>query len=355
MIWLKNIKKVYSSGTTKVEALKEVNIHITEGEIYGIIGYSGAGKSTLLRCINLLEKPTSGEVIVNNKNLTKLSAKELRKSREKIGMIFQNFNLMRNRTVFENIAYPLKNKGLSKEEIKNKVTKLLKLVELEEKEKSYPSQLSGGQKQRVGIARALANDPEVLLCDEATSALDPQTTQAILKLLKDINEKLKLTIVVITHQMEVVKEICHRVAVMECGEIVEEGDILDIFTRPRSDVTKRFISSLFHYEKIYDFFEKENFVSKITEGESIVKISFVGQKTGQAFISKISRDFKVDASVIFGNVEIIQDTPIGNLIVKINGSNEGIYNSIKYLEKNNIHVEPINTERDSLKLEVQVN
>lgn len=355
MIWLKNIKKVYSSGTSKVEALKEVNLHIEAGEIYGIIGYSGAGKSTLIRCINLLEKPTSGEVVVNSKNLTRLSSKELRKSREKIGMIFQNFNLMRSRTVFENIAYPLKNKGLSKDEIKNKVSNLLKLVELEEKTNSYPSQLSGGQKQRVGIARALANEPEVLLCDEATSALDPQTTQSILKLLKEINEKLKLTIVVITHQMEVIKEICHGVAVMEGGEIVEKGSIIDIFTNPKSDVTKRFISSLFHYDKIYDFLQKQSFVNKLTEGESIVKISFIGQKTGQAFISKISRDFKVDASVMFGNIEIIQDTPIGNLVVKINGSTEGIYNAIKYLEKNNIHVEEIDNEKGNSKLKIQIN
>jgi len=315
MIWLKNIKKIYTNGNTKLEALKEINLHIKAGEIYGIIGYSGAGKSTLIRCINLLENPTSGNIIVNGKNLTKLSSKELRKSREKIGMIFQNFNLMRSRTVFENVAYPLKHKGLSKQQIKDKVSSLLKLVELEDKVDVYPSQLSGGQKQRVGIARALANEPEVLLCDEATSSLDPQTTQAILKLLKDINEKLKLTIVVITHQMEVVKDICHRVAVMDSGQIAEEGDIIDIFTNPKADVTKKFISSLFHYEKIYDFLEKENFINEITEEEKTVKISFTGEKTGQAFISIISRKFKVNASILFGNIEITQDVLIGNLIV----------------------------------------
>lgn len=355
MIWLKNIKKTYTSGAVKLEALKDINLHIKAGEIYGIIGYSGAGKSTLIRCVNLLEKPTYGEIIVNGKNLTKLSSKELRKSREKIGMIFQNFNLMRSRTVFENVAYPLKGKGLSKQDIKNKVLSLLELVELQEKVDAYPSQLSGGQKQRVGIARALANDPEVLLCDEATSALDPQTTQAILKLLKDINEKLKLTIVVITHQMEVVKEICHRVAVMDAGQIAEEGNIIDIFTNPKADITKKFISSLFNYEKIYDFLGKENFVNEITEGESTVKISFTGEKTGHAFISKISRKFRVDASILFGNIEIIQDIPIGNLIVKFNGSNEGISNSIKYLEENNIYVEAINTEKNYKKLNIKSN
>ncbi|MHC6179750.1 methionine ABC transporter ATP-binding protein [Clostridium sp. JNZ X4-2] len=355
MIWLKNINKIYTSKTNTVEALKNINLHIKAGEIFGIIGYSGAGKSTLIRCINLLEQPTSGEVIVNGKNLTRLSSKELRKSREKIGMIFQNFNLMKNRTVFENVAYPLKRKGLSKKGIEKKVLDLLKLVELSDKINVYPSQLSGGQKQRVGIARSLANDPEVLLCDEATSALDPQTTRAILKLLKNINEKLKLTIVVITHQMEVVKDICQRVAVIDSGKIVEEGNIIDIFTNPKVNITKKFISSLFHYEKIYDFLKEGNSVGEIeeiTEEESIVKISFTGQKTGQAFISKISRRFKIDASILFGNIEIIQNVPIGNLIVKLRGSNEGVDSSIRYLEENNIHVEYVNIKKDDSKLKV---
>jgi D-methionine transport system ATP-binding protein len=358
MIWLKNINKIYTSKTNRVEALKDINLHIEPGEIFGIIGYSGAGKSTLIRCINLLEKPTSGEVIVNGKNLTKLSSKELRKSREKIGMIFQNFNLMRNRTVFENVAYPLKGKGLSKKAIETKVLDLLNLVELSDKINVYPSQLSGGQKQRVGIARSLANDPEVLLCDEATSALDPQTTQAILKLLKNINRKLKLTIVVITHQMEVVKEICQRVAVIDAGKIVEQGNIIDVFTNPKDSITKKFISSLFHYEKIYDFLNEENSIGElkqITEGESIIKISFTGQKTGQAFISKISRKFKIDASILFGNIEIIQNIPIGNLIVKLSGTDEGIDNSIAYLGENNIHVEYLDIKKNNDKLKIGTN
>lgn len=341
MIYLKDIKKVYANGNTRIEALRGVNLHIEEGKIYGIIGYSGAGKSTLIRCINLLEIPTSGEVIVNNRNLTNLSAKELRKTREKIGMIFQHFNLMRSRNVFQNVAYPLKGKGLNKSQIEEKVLSLLELVGLSDKISAYPSQLSGGQKQRVAIARALANDPQVLLCDEATSALDPQTTQSILKLLKEINEKLKLTIVIITHQMEVVKEICHRAAVMENGEIVEEGDVVQIFSSPKAKMTKNFVSTVFHYDRIYEFLDKEQFVGALTEGETIVKIAFVGQKTGQAFISKLSRKFKVDASILFGNIEIIQNVPIGNLVVKFNGSREGILDSIKYLEENSIHVEVI--------------
>ncbi|MCB2310296.1 methionine ABC transporter ATP-binding protein [Clostridium tagluense] len=337
MIWIKGVRKVYVNKQGIVEALKEINLHVEKGKIFGIIGYSGAGKSTLVRCINLLEKPTSGQVIVNNKELTKLPEKELRKSRKKIGMIFQHFNLMSSRNVFQNVAYPLKGNIYTKEEKKQKVLSLLELVGLSDKVLSYPSQLSGGQKQRVAIARALANDPQVLLCDEATSAIDPQTTASILKLLKEINEKLGLTIVIITHQMEVVKEICHEVAVMEAGQIVESGGVIDIFTNPKAEITKEFISTVFNYDKIYDFLCHEEF----EEGESVAKISFVGQKTGQAFISKLSRKFKIDASILFGNIEIIQHIPIGNLIVKFSGTKEGIVESIKYLEENNINVEVI--------------
>lgn len=341
MIYLKDVKKVYETKEHKIEAVKGVNLHVESGNIMGIIGYSGAGKSTLIRCINLLESPTCGEVIVNGKTLTKLSPKELRKTREKIGMIFQHFNLMRSRNVFENVAYPLKGKGLTKEQIKQKVESLLELVGLSDKIKVYPGELSGGQKQRVAIARALANDPQVLLCDEATSALDPQTTGSILKLLKQINEELGLTIVIITHQMEVVKEICHKVAVMEGGEVIEEGDVLQIFINPKAQMTKDFVSTVFHYDKIYEVLDKESFIGELTEEEVIAKISFVGQKSGKAFISKVSRKFKVDASILFGNIEIIQEVPIGNLIVKFNGSKEGIIQSMSYLKQNDIYVEVI--------------
>ena len=346
MIWIKGVRKIYVNKQGTVEALKEINLHVEKGKIFGIIGYSGAGKSTLIRCINLLEKPTSGQVIVNNKELTNLSEKELRGSRKKIGMIFQHFNLMSSRNVFQNVAYPLKGNTYSKEEKKQKVLSLLKLVGLSDKILSYPSQLSGGQKQRVAIARALANDPQVLLCDEATSAIDPQTTSSILKLLKEINEKLDLTIVIITHQMEVVKEICHEVAVMEDGQIVEMGAIVDIFTNPKAEITKEFISTVFNYDKIYDFLEDEELI----KGETVAKISFAGQKTGQAFISKLSRKFKIDASILFGNIEIIQHIPIGNLIVKFSGTEEGILESIKYLKENNINVEVIEYASISNKL-----
>lgn len=350
MIYLNNITKVYETKEHRVEAVKGVSLHVEAGKIVGIIGYSGAGKSTLIRCINLLETPTSGQIVVNGKDLTKLSPKELRKTREKIGMIFQHFNLMRSRNVFQNVAYPLKGQGLNKQQIKEKVESLLELVGLSDKVKAYPTQLSGGQKQRVAIARALANDPQVLLCDEATSALDPQTTQSILKLLKEINEKLGLTIVIITHQMEVVKEICHRAAVMEGGEIVEEGDILQIFANPKARMTKNFVSTVFHYDKIYEILNKESFVGELTEEELIAKISFVGQKTGHAFISKLSRKFKVDASILFGNIELIQGVPIGNLVVKFNGSKEGIVQTMNYLRQNEIFVEVIKNAGTSKQL-----
>ena len=227
MIYLKNICKTFIDDNKKeVHAVNDVSLTINDGDIFGIIGFSGAGKSTLVRCINLLERPTSGTVEVDGKDLTKLSEKELRESRKKIGMIFQHFNLFPSRTIFGNVAFPLQGSGLSKEEIAAKVRNLLELVGISEKENAYPSQLSGGQKQRVAIARALANDPDILLCDEATSALDPQTTKAILDLLKDLNKKLGITIVVITHEMAVVKEICNKVAVMEKGRVVEEGDVV---------------------------------------------------------------------------------------------------------------------------------
>ena len=238
MIYLKNICKTFIDDNKKeVHAVNDVSLTINDGDIFGIIGFSGAGKSTLVRCINLLERPTSGTVEVDGKDLTKLSEKELRESRKKIGMIFQHFNLFPSRTIFGNVAFPLQGSGLSKEEIAAKVRNLLELVGISEKENAYPSQLSGGQKQRVAIARALANDPDILLCDEATSALDPQTTKAILDLLKDLNKKLGITIVVITHEMAVVKEICNKVAVMEKGRVVEEGDVFSIFANPQEALT----------------------------------------------------------------------------------------------------------------------
>ncbi|MCF0146885.1 MAG: methionine ABC transporter ATP-binding protein [Clostridium sp.] len=350
MILLKNLNKTYSTKAGEVEALKDVTLNIKEGEIYGIIGFSGAGKSTLVRCINFLEKPTSGEVIVDGKELSTLSNKELRTERKKIGMIFQHFNLMKSRTVFENIAYPLKGKGYSKEEINKKVNDLLKLVELEDKAKVYPSELSGGQKQRVGIARALANDPKVLLCDEATSALDPQTTKSILRLLKEVNKKFGITIVIITHEMQVVKEICTRAAVMENGRVVEEGNIFKIFSEPKENITKNFIDSTSLLTNIYDLIKEESSVVDIKENEKILKLKYLENSTSEPIISIVSREFNVDTSIIFGNIEIIQEQPLGGLIVIIRGEEAQVNKVIAYLKENKVEVEVIKDGRISTKI-----
>ena len=243
MIRLENVSKTFTDSNKEVHAVNNVSLTINDGDIFGIIGFSGAGKSTLVRCINLLEKPTEGKVFVDDAEITALSGKELRKARKKIGMIFQHFNLMPSRTIFGNVAYPLRGSGLSKEEIREKVHHLLELVGISEKENAFPSQLSGGQKQRVAIARALANDPSILLCDEATSALDPQTTKSILKLLQQLNQTLGITVVVITHEMAVVKEICNRVAVMDHGDVVEEGEVFHVFASPKESLTRSFIKT----------------------------------------------------------------------------------------------------------------
>ena len=243
MIRLENVSKTFTDSNKEVHAVNNVSLTINDGDIFGIIGFSGAGKSTLVRCINLLEKPTDGKVFVDDAEITALSGKDLRKARKKIGMIFQHFNLMPSRTIFGNVAYPLRGSGLSKEEIKEKVHHLLELVGISEKENAFPSQLSGGQKQRVAIARALANDPSILLCDEATSALDPQTTSSILALLKDINERFNITIVIITHQMSVVREICSHVAIVKGGEVAEQGTVEDIFTHPKTAVARELLKN----------------------------------------------------------------------------------------------------------------
>ncbi len=320
MIQLEHVSKTFTTKSGYVHAVKDVSLHIKEGEIFGIIGFSGAGKSTLVRCINLLERPEEGNVIVDGKELLKLTAPQLRETRKKIGMIFQHFNLMRLRTVAQNVAFPLKKSGLSKEEIDHKVKELLELVDLSEKANVYPSQLSGGQKQRVAIARALANDPKVLLCDEATSALDPQTTHSILKLIKDINAKLNLTVVLITHEMGVVKEICDRVAVMEDGHVVEEGSIVDIFTHPHAKMTKSFIASTSTTDRIYELIQEGHALTELDEDEVIVSLKYDASNASQALISEISRTYDVDCNIIFGNIEVVKDTPIGTLIVVLKGN-----------------------------------
>ena len=341
MITLEHVSKTFMTKSGYVHAVRDVSLQIDEGEIYGIIGFSGAGKSTLVRCINLLERPEAGNVTVDGRELLKLDASQLRESRKKIGMIFQHFNLMRLRTVAQNVAFPLKKSGLSKEEIARKVKELLELVDLSEKANVYPSQLSGGQKQRVAIARALANDPKVLLCDEATSALDPQTTHSILKLIKDINQKLNLTVVLITHEMGVVKEICDRVAVMEDGRIVEEGSIVDIFTHPQAKMTKSFIASTSTTDRIYDLIEEGHALTELGEDEVIVSLKYDASNATQALISEISRTYDVDCNIIFGNIEVVKDTPIGTLIVVLKGDPEKRKAAFDCIKRHGVETEVI--------------
>ena len=341
MIQFKNISKTFESKTGIVHAVKYVNLEINSGEIFGVIGYSGAGKSTLVRLINLLERPTQGSIYISGKDITQFNESQLRERRKKIGMIFQQFNLLSARNVFENIALPLKRQGLSKEEIHDKVIGLLELVGILDKAKAYPSQLSGGQKQRVAIARALANDPDILLCDEATSALDPQTTKTILKLIKDLNEKLKLTVVVITHEMEVVKEICDRVAVMEDGNVVELNTVQNIFSNPQENITREFINSTSNLNKLSDLIQNESEVIQLQAYEKLLRIDFVGESTSDAIISKISKEYDTEASIIFANVEVIKDEILGSMVIKLSGESNNQDAAIKHLAEIGIKVEVI--------------
>jgi len=325
----------------KIEAVQDVSLTINDGEIFGIIGFSGAGKSTLVRCINLLERPTSGTVEIDSRELTSLSTKELRLVRKKIGMIFQHFNLMPSRTIFGNVAYPLRKSGLSKKEIREKVRELLQFVDISEKENAYPSQLSGGQKQRVAIARALANDPKILLCDEATSALDPQTTKSILQLLKRLNEKLGITVIIITHEMTVVKEICSRVAVMDRGRIVEEGEVFTIFTNPQQQITREFIKTTSNLQKIDALIKANSQVVTLNPGEIIVRLSYVQRNASEPLISTVSQKFDVHLNIIFADIEIVQGAPIGGTVAIISGERDKITKAIEYLIEKHVGVEVI--------------
>lgn len=339
IIELKDIYKTFTDGKKTFNAVENANLSIEAGEIFGIIGFSGAGKSTLVRTINLLERPTSGNVTVRGKDFLSLSPKELREERKKIGMIFQHFNLMKSRTVFDNVAFPLKHSGLSKDEIAKKVKTLLALVEIEDKEKVYPSQLSGGQKQRVAIARALANNPDILLCDEATSALDPTTTRSILALLKKLNKELGLTIVIITHQMEVIKEICSKVAVMENGIIVEQGDVFDIFAAPKNEVTKRFIRSTSNLTKIEQLIKEDSPVVKLAADERLVRFTFREKNVSEPIISAMSRLYEITINIIFADVEIVQDAPIGGTVAIVSGKDDIVKRALAHIEQQGVGVE----------------
>lgn len=329
MIQLKDVEKVFS-GKTEVHALKGVNLEITGGEIFGIIGQSGAGKSTLIRCINMLEKPDRGEVWVNGVLINSLNPKELREARKGIGMIFQHFNLLSSRTVAENIAFPLELAQESKEEIQVKVESLAKLVGLEDKLHSYPSQLSGGQKQRVGIARALATEPQILLCDEATSALDPETTTAVLQLLQRINQELQLTIVLITHELAVIQEVCDRVAVLEDGLVQEVGPVVDVFTKPQTKATQRMLQGFLTPKLPTELGDPKN---------TLLRLTFVDNKVHQPIISQMIRTYQVDANILFGRIDQMKNASFGTLLVELSGPSLKIREAVEFLRENQVEVE----------------
>ena len=336
MIRVENVSKTYTGKQGTVEAVKDVSLEISRGEIFGVIGFSGAGKSTLIRLLNGLETVTSGHIYINEKDITTLKRKEFLKERQKIAMIFQHFNLLWSRTVEENIAFSLEIAGVPKAERKAKVAELIDLVGLTGREKSYPSQLSGGQKQRVGIARALANDPEVLLCDEATSALDPKTTKDILKLLVEINQELGLTIVLITHEMHVVRQICHRVAVMEEGRVVESGEVIEVFKNPQQPITKQFVGEERVDDEIDEVFH--HLSTSLRPGVA-VRIQYLGDRTGDAVLSEAIRKLDATVSILQAKVNITQKGILGSMIILIEEESSKAEEVIEYLKQAEIIVE----------------
>ncbi|MFC0473362.1 methionine ABC transporter ATP-binding protein [Halalkalibacter kiskunsagensis] len=335
MIELKKVSKTFASKKSNVKALDDVSLHVKKGEIYGVIGYSGAGKSTLIRCVNMLEKPSEGEIVVNGITMTGLPTNKLREARQNIGIIFQGFNLLKTATVYENIAIPLKLTGIAKTEIDERVKKYLAVVGLEEKADSYPGQLSGGQKQRVAIARALSHEPDVLLSDEATSALDPETTESILSLLLKINKEFGITILLITHEMHVVQKICDRVAVMENGRVIEEGKVIDIFSKKTSETTKKFINSLFP-EDI-----PEEVISSLSEQGPVIRLSFVGDSTGKPALAEVAKKYDVYTNILSGNIVQLKNEPYGRMVIHLQGTNDQTEAAIAYLEAEGVHIERV--------------
>lgn len=339
MIKLNNITKIFTLPDKKLTALDNVSLHVPKDQICGVIGASGAGKSTLIRCVNLLERPTHGAVIIDDVDLTQLSDAELVKTRRQIGMIFQHFNLLTSRTVFENVALPLELENKSKAEIQEKTTALLALVELSDKHNVYPANLSGGQKQRVAIARALASDPKVLLCDEATSALDPATTQSILKLLKEINRTLGITILLITHEMEVVKRICDQVAVIDKGRLIEQGTVSEIFSNPKTELAQEFISSTFHITLPEEYLENLSDTPKHAKSYPIIKFEFTGRSVDAPLLSQASKKFGVELSILTSQIDYAGGVKFGFTIAEVEGDEDAITQAKVYLMENNVRVE----------------
>jgi len=337
MIELSQLNKVYPSGVT---ALKDINLTVNRGEIFGVIGPSGAGKSSLIRCINLLERPSHGKVIVDDEDLILQSKQQLRITRRKIGMIFQQFNLLSARTVYANVALPLIFLKKKRHEIDKIITPLLELTGLTEKQHAYPAQLSGGQKQRVAIARALATQPKVLLSDEATSSLDPETTRTILQLLKSVNQELGVTILLITHEMDVVKEICGRLAILQNGEIVEQTTTVNFFMHAKSDIAKTFIRHASKHQLPKGL--RDKLLSEaVTNSNPIVRLSFLGSTSQEPLISKVVREFSIDINILQANIEPIGNDVMGTMLVEVSGAAEKITAGIEFLTAKNIHIETI--------------
>ncbi|HLR14231.1 MAG TPA: ATP-binding cassette domain-containing protein [Bacillota bacterium] len=336
MIKLTNVSKTFHTKNGVVEAVKDVNLHVKKGEIHGVIGYSGAGKSTLIRCVNLLEVPSDGEVYIEGEETTGLPLKELRAKRQNIGMIFQGFNLLKTATVYDNIMIPLRLLGLNKREAEKRVDKYIDIVGLKGREKSYPGQLSGGQKQRVAIARALSQEPSVLLSDEATSALDPETTDSILDLLLKINEELGITILLITHEMNVVQKICDYVYVMEDGAIIEDGTTIDLFTKPKNPTTQMFLNTI-SQRKISD-----SLLEELTEAGTVIRLTFVGHATGEPLLASVTEKFSVKPNILSANIIELKNGIVGNIVVHLEGNRTENIDVLCYLKEEGVLVEELN-------------
>ncbi|WP_410768423.1 methionine ABC transporter ATP-binding protein [Fontibacillus sp. BL9] len=340
MIELKNVYKTFTRKGVHIDALKGINLKVEKGDIFGVIGYSGAGKSTLIRLVNYLERPTEGQVFVDGRDLGTYNDKELRAAKKNIGMIFQHFNLLESKKVFDNVAIPLVLLKKNKQEIRERVLELLEFVGLSDKAGSYPSELSGGQKQRVGIARALASNPSILLCDEATSALDPQTTQSILQLLKRINAEYNITVMIITHEMSVIQEICNKVAVMEEGRIIEQGSVLDVFGHPKHETTQNFVKTVIQ-NSMTSSVQKS---IKTERGSLLYKLNFVGESASEPILYELIRSFEIKVNILFANMTEIQDTTLGTAIIQIHGDQAQVDNALRYLKNHGVSVEEVESD-----------
>ncbi|MEK4326405.1 methionine ABC transporter ATP-binding protein [Paenibacillus sp. FSL R7-0312] len=337
MIELRDVYKTFTRKEVKIEALKGISLKVDKGDIFGVIGYSGAGKSTLIRLVNYLERPSEGQVLVDGHDLGAYSDKELRAAKKNIGMIFQHFNLLESKKVFDNVSIPLVLLKKNKAEIRKRVEELLEFVGLSDKAGSYPSELSGGQKQRVGIARALASNPSILLCDEATSALDPQTTRSILQLLKRINAEYNITVMIITHEMSVIQEICNKVAVMEEGRIIEQGSVLDVFGQPKHETTQNFVKTVIQNSMTSSVHR----TLRAEHGSRLYKLNFAGDSASEPVLYEIIRAYGVKVNILFANTTEIQETTLGTIIVQLQGDPAQIEAALDYMKQHEVRIEEV--------------